>query len=733
MRCGLSRARAQVLARFVLPAPMSSTFLFGRVFQVRTLSIKPYYLEFSAFLSNYMGLLGTSKEEEAALRAAAASNGGVDTARTARSSLSHSVSGLSYYETASDFSSQIIAGEQLQETADDDLQEEEDDATVKDIGGDKIDAQITHSQDVEDDVYGVPEPILEGLDPAIMTENELNRIMTIPTHQGEMLRRSVTKSLAYGEYVDPNDLDWDGPDDKENPYNWSKTKKWFITGVTAYTCLCISLGSSLYVEGVPEIMVQMDVSQTLAISGLSFYLIGLALGPVLAAPLSELFGRRNIYITTFPASLLLTMGVGLSQNIRSILILRFFSGLIASPPMSISGGTISDIWGNSPIDMAIAMAFFCLAPFLGPIIGPIVGGFGAAAHGWRFTMWLSLVFSGFVLPFLFLCPETYKLTILKKRAKKRGIKLVEPEINFAYVVDMVEKNLVRPLEMLFVEPIVGLTSLYVAFVFGVLFGFFEAFPIVFRGVYKMEAGVSGLPFIGIGVGLIFGVLLYVVTNIIANAKAKKAAVEKQKKIAEGEKVEEDVPPWVAPENKLMTAIIGAIFLPVSLFWLAWTSRESIHWIAPVLSGVPFGFGLIWVFFGVVLYYSLSFPPAYLASALAANNLLRYILAAVFPLFVVQMYEKLHIHWATSLLGFIALAMVPIPLLFMKYGAKIRAHSKYGYVAFFKSMAAAKAAAEKSAAEKTAAEKTFEYEFGQVSKQEDSFESDQDVQEVHRQV
>lgn len=636
-----------------------------------------------------MGVFGTSKEEESALRSAApaASN-------EQRSSVSHSL--LSQYETASEFSSQDFTdNESLPNqtiTADDGNVDPTDSAsTIQNFNG------VTQDEEDVDADYVVAQPNDDYVDPTTLSENELNRIMTTQstTRQAESLRRSVTRSRTHGEYIDPNDLEWDGPDDKENPYNWPSWKKWFVTLTTAYTCLCISLGSSLYVESVFGIMAKMHASQTLAISGLTFYLIGLALGPISAAPLSEMIGRRNIYITTFPLSMLFTMGVGLSQNIESVLVLRFFSGLVASPPMSISGGTISDIWGNSPVQIAIAMAFFCVAPFLGPVIGPIVGGYAVESQGWRFTMWVSIIFSASALPFLFLCPETYKLALLKKRAKKRGIKLVETKIDFQFLKETMQTNLVRPVEMLFVEPIVGLTSVYIAFVFAVLFGFFEAFPIIFVGVYKMSGGNQGLPFIGVGVGLILGVFIYVVEIEYKVRLAKKAAIEKQRRIAAGEEVEEEkaLPPWAAPETKLRTAAIGAVFLPISLFWLAWTSKSSIHWIAPTLSGVPFGFGLIWVFFGIVLYYTLCFPPAYVASALAANNFLRYIMASVFPLFMVQMYEKLHIDWATSLLAFIALAMVPIPFLFMKFGGKLRSHSKYGYVAYFRKMAEAKAAAE----------------------------------------
>lgn len=639
----------------------------------------------SASTLNYkMGVLGTSKVEEEALRAAAE-------ALASRASVDQSAS--SQYETASEFASasEFDPDEDLIDNRDNQNETysesvSENNSTIQEATQPYAPSSLKDLDDDEID-YVMPIQHPQEIDVSNMDENELNRIVT--TQTGGSLGLSLQPSRTHGEFIDPKDLDWDGPDDKENPFNWSKSKKWFITFVTANVCLCVSLGSSLFVEGVPELEIKMGISQTLGLSGLTFYLIGLALGPVIAAPLSEMVGRRYIYILTFPASMLFTMGVGLSKNIRTILVLRFFAGFIASPPMSLAGGTISDIWGNSPIDMSIAMALFCVAPFLGPVIGPIVGGFAAEHKGWKWTMWVSLMFSGAILPFLLLVPETYKLAILRKRAKSRGVKLVQ--YKFIDIVKLaLQVYIIRPVEMLFVEPIVGLTSLYIAFVFAVLFGFFEAFPIIFRGLYRMDFGVSGLPFLAVGIGLIFGVVLYVALDLFYY-------YPKNPDGTRGKRDENGNFFWDAPERKLTIAMAGSVFLPIALFWLAWTAKKSIHWIAPTLAGLPFGFGLIWVFFGIVLYYSMSFPPAYVASALAANNLLRYLLASVFPLFMVQMYERLHIDWATTLLAFISLAMVPIPFAFKKYGPKLRAHSKYGYVAFFKKIAAQKAAAAAAAA------------------------------------
>jgi len=475
--------------------------------------------------------------------------------------------------------------------------------------------------------------------------------------------------------IDPANLDWDSPNDHENPKNWSNWKKWAITMITAMICLEVSFGSSLYVCGVPDIMIKMKVSQELAISGLTFYLIGLAFGPALAAPISELFGRRIVYITSLPISMLFTMGVGLSTNIHTILVLRFFAGFFASPAMAVAGGTIADIWDFEM--MGLAMAGFCLAPFMGPVLGPVIGGFVAEKKGWKWTMWVNLMFAGAILFPVLLCPETYKPVLLRRRAKKRGLNLHKPKISaLDFLKTIVFITLMTPMKMLIVEPIVMVFSIYIAFVFAVLFGFFEAYPIIFRGSYNMTLGISGLAFLGVGVGLVFGTLFYVIID-------RYKFFYKNQDGTRGPRDDENNLILEAPETRLIICKVGAIALPPSLFWLGWSAQEHVHWICPVASGVLFGFGLILIFFSLVLYFSMAYPPLSLASALAANNLFRYILASVFPLFTVQMYQKLGIDWASSLFAFIALAMVPVPWIFEKWGAQLRNKSYYGYAAMIR--------------------------------------------------
>lgn len=509
--------------------------------------------------------------------------------------------------------------------------------------------------------------------------------------QQSVRRDDVKKNEATSdEPIDPQTLDWDSPDDPENPHNWPGWKKWYTTMTVALLCLVVTMGSSLYVSGVPEMVMRYHVNQTLAISGLTFYLLGLS--TVIGAPLSEVFGRKPVYLFSLPISMLFTMGVGLSNgHMRIILPLRFLSGVFASPALSVGSGTIMDIFDMD--EVSVAMTFFCLAPFLGPVISPIMGSFATQSQGWRWSQWIQLIAGGVILPFIALMPETHKGVILRKRAKKNKLKLKEfsKEDQKAFLKLTLTITIFRPIKMLFVEPIVLVFSIYVSFIFAVLFGFFEAYPVIYRGVYRMGLGVSSLPFLGIGIGLWIGSLFYMyLDRKYLFPKAPEGTPDLEVRLSKRSRpyrghrhpeTNELLP--VVPERFLLACKFGSIALPVALFWQAWTARPDVHWMAPVAAGVPFGFGLILIFFSVIIYFSMCYPPLFVASCMAANSLLRYVTSSVFPLFTIQMYENLKVKWASTLFALICVVMVPIPWVFERWGAEIRRKSMFGYAALIK--------------------------------------------------
>ncbi|XXH04415.1 hypothetical protein Hte_010829 [Hypoxylon texense] len=130
-----------------------------------------------------------------------------------------------------------------------------------------------------------------------------------------------------------------------------------------------------------------------------------------------------------------------------------------------------------------------------------------------------------------------------------------------------------------------------------------------------------------------------------------------------------------PEARLPPALIGSVLLPIGLFWFAWTNGPNIHWIVCIIASAFFAAGLVLVFLSLMNYLIDSYV-IYAASVLAANSVLRSLFGAAFPLFTTAMYENLGIHWASSIPAFLALACLPFPFLFYKYGRAIRMKCKF---------------------------------------------------------
>ncbi len=153
----------------------------------------------------------------------------------------------------------------------------------------------------------------------------------------EALRNPSLISLQPGYPVERTVTaqDWTSPDDPENPMNWLRWKKVYHTIIPGLFAFIVTFASSVYTPGYPEVMIRFHVSSTVALLGLSLYVLGLAFGPVLAAPISETFGRRVVYLTSLPLAALFSLGAGLSQNFASLIICRFWAGFFGSPVLAV--------------------------------------------------------------------------------------------------------------------------------------------------------------------------------------------------------------------------------------------------------------------------------------------------------------------------------------------------------------------------------------------------------------
>lgn len=457
--------------------------------------------------------------------------------------------------------------------------------------------------------------------------------------------------------------DWDGPDDPENPWNWNTWKRIYHTFIPASIAFVCTLASSIYVPGREDMMKDLGGSSIVAILPYSLYVLALAVGPMLAGPSSEVLGRKAVYLVSIPIFALFILGSGFSQNLASLIICRFFAGVFGSPGLSIGSATVADVW--RPQERAIPMALYATTPFLAPSLGPVIGGYATVAYGWRWTQWCLLFVTVALLAPAFGMHETYKPRILARRAKQIGISLPGSERSTLEATKVfLTVNLTRPVHMGLTEPIVGLFTLYIALNFAMLYSFFTVFEEIMQDVYGFSLGSSGLTFLGLGVGCIVGCLAIVILNLTLVKKQ----VRVSKETGGGGKV--------SPESRLYIAMAGSILIPISLFWFAWTARSDIHWISPVIAEAFFGCGNLLIFMAATLYLTDTYGARYTASAMGANNLARYTVGCVFPLWVTYMYDALGIGWATSLFGFISLAMTPIPWIFFVWGPKLRASVKY---------------------------------------------------------
>lgn len=183
---------------------------------------------------------------------------------------------------------------------------------------------------------------------------------------------------------------------------------------------------------------------------------------------------------------------------------------------------------------------------------------------------------------------------------------------------------------------------------------FVAYPIVFSQHRGWPAGISGLAFVGIAVGTLISIFSEPLFRRLINRQPKDPKTGK--------------PP---PEAQALILVIGSVLTPLGQLIFSWTCLPtSIHWAIPIVFSVPFAMGNCITF----LYGSNYLAGAYgiyAASALASNAVFRSVFGAVLPLAGPRMYETLTPQWAGTLLGLIEVAMIPIPFVFWRYGAKIR--------------------------------------------------------------
>ena len=440
--------------------------------------------------------------------------------------------------------------------------------------------------------------------------------------------------------------------DPENPKNFSKARKWLITMLVASGSLCTTACSSIYISGVTQVQEDFGVSAEVALLPLVFFVLGIALGPLWLAPLSEFYGRNKLYIPSFLLFTIWQIPAALAPNIECLIIVRALAGFCSSGFLCIAGGSVADVWSGDEIHLP--MAVYTISPLAGPALGPVIAGFICSFTTWRWIFWVMLIWSGLLTTALFFfLPETFAQEILRRRAAK--LRKQKGEARFMAKSEVQKKSLLRtlvfsctrPFLMLFTEPMLFILDTYCSVILGIVYLFFESFPLVFGKNHGFNLWQVGLSFVGLGIGDVLSLLLEPLWTRIFN----RASQRDRENGGDGK---------LAVEWQLAPMLLGSVLIPISLFWFAFTSYPTVHWIVPIIASIPFGTGLVLTYASVFQYLVRAYPM-YAASAMSSNTFERCIFACVFPLFATQMYERLGYEWASALLAFIMVALVRVSL------------------------------------------------------------------------
>ncbi|WRT64415.1 uncharacterized protein IL334_001347 [Kwoniella shivajii] len=446
----------------------------------------------------------------------------------------------------------------------------------------------------------------------------------------------------------------------EGPRYWSKGKKWLATMSTSLLCLTVALGSAMPTGDLPGTAEGLHVSDEAIYLSITLFVVGFGVGPLVFAPMSEIIGRKPIYSISIFFYFIFTLPSCLAKNIGTMLVCRLLAGIASSAPMTNVGGTISDIWAVE--ERGVPMAIFSCAIFMGPCLGPLFGGWISYKTGqWRWIYWVLFILVGVVFVFTLIMPETLGTVTLKRRADKlnkvnktnkhlTAHQKAQKQSGVTFTKTL-KTAMVRPFILMFLEPIILFMSFYLSFVYALLYATFFAFPIAFEEIRGWNSGMTGLSFLSIVVGIFIALFCMPVQERLYARKPGH------------------------PESRLYPMMLGAIFLPLSLFIIAFTGAYAhVHWMGMMVGGAIFGFCMVSVYISANSYIVDSYAEV-AASAVAAKTLMRSLIGASVPLWITQLFHNLGFQYAGLFLALVACLIGPIPYFFYFKGETIRNRSK----------------------------------------------------------
>ncbi|KAF4999679.1 hypothetical protein FDECE_11433 [Fusarium decemcellulare] len=456
---------------------------------------------------------------------------------------------------------------------------------------------------------------------------------------------------------------WDGPNDPENPKNWSKRRKCINIGLMSLLTIISPLASSMFAPGVPQLMKNFHAhSNELATFVVSIYMFGYAFGLMIFASLSEIFGRLYLYKIGNVFFGLFCIGAALSTSIDMLMVFRFLMGVVGCIPTTVGIGSIIDIVSLEFRGRAVSL--WAIGPLLGTVLGPTAGGYLIQHAGWRWVFWFLAILSGVFSILMLGMRESYAPVLLQRKAKHlrktTGNTDFKCELNTGSI-ESVKLAAVRPWKFLFATPIVICIAIYVGASNGILSLLIATFSFVYSDQYNFDEGEAGLSFLPAGLGMMAGVLTFGHLSDFLVRRWKR-----KQEPGSTYKPEIKLTPWLVVPTGLA--------LPIGLITYGWAAEKQLHWIVPMIGVFVFSMGTLGTT-NTLHNYLVDAYPKHASTGSASTTVVRSLGGALVPLSGLSLYERLGYGWGNSLLGFLSLMLILIPLILYYFGATFRGESR----------------------------------------------------------
>jgi len=303
---------------------------------------------------------------------------------------------------------------------------------------------------------------------------------------------------------------------------------------------------------------------------------------------------------------------------------------------------------------------------LGPAIGPIAGGFISEKTTWRWSFYSIIIFTAVVQCFgIFFLQESHAPTLLAWKRNKLRKETGNTELHTAFdnpdhtFQKTMQVAMQRPLKLLFTQPIVQVLTIYMTYLYGLIYLKLSTFPRLWAEQYGQSVGMGSLNYLSLGLGFFLGAQILAPLSDMLYRRLKKGNNSVGK-----------------PEFRVPIMVPASLLVPIGLFWYGWSAQAKVHWIVPNIGATIFCVGITAGFQCIQTYIVDSYTQ-YAASAIAAATVLSSAAGFIFPLFATYMFDGLNYGWGNSLLAFIALALdVPAPFMLWRFGEGLRRKSQF---------------------------------------------------------